>query len=349
MSARSLPRVTAVVLAWGAEPVLPEAVAAVLASRDVDVDVVLVDNGCTTDAVARAGTLDRVTVVDPGTNTGFAGGCNLGARHAQGEFLAFVNGDAVVEPTALGRLVAALGDDVGLSSASLRLYDEPTRMNSAGNPVHFSGLSWAGGLGEPATEHAEARDIPSASGAATVVRADRFAALGGFYEPMFAYAEDTELSLRCWQRGWRVVYVPDAVVLHRYEFSRNDRKFYLLERNRLMLVLTLFEARTLAVLSPALLGLELAILAVAVRQGWWRQKVAGWTWLMRHRSMLRQRRRAVQAARLVGDRDLAWLITGDFSPSESTGLSVPPAARALSRAYWRIGRTLLGRARTRLQ
>lgn len=331
-------RVTAVMLAWGAEPVLLEAVSAVLASDGVDVDVVLVDNGCTTDAVARARDLDRVTVVTPGSNTGFAGGCNLGAQHAAGEYLAFINGDAVVEPNAIARLVDALSDEVALSSASLRLYDDPGTMNSAGNPVHFSGLSWAGGLGEPATRHARPRDIPSATGAATVVSADRFRSLGGFYEPLFAYAEDTELSLRCWQRGWRVVYVPDAVVLHRYEFSRNDQKFYLLERNRLVLVMTLYQKHTLALLAPALLGLELAVFALALKQGWWRSKLAGWSWLWRHRSQVRARRRQVQAERQRPDSFLVPLLTGDFDPGVEAGMSPPRVGRLASRAYWALVR-----------
>jgi len=342
MNDPTLPRVTAVMLAWGDEPVLEEAVTAVLGSTGVVVDVVLVDNGCTTDAVERVGALDGVTVVTPGTNTGFAGGCNLGARHATGDVLAFINGDAVVEPPALARLAAALGEDVGLSSASLRLYDDPSTMNSAGNPVHFSGLSWAGGLGEPASAHAEPRDITSATGAATAVRADRFAALGGFCEPMFAYCEDTELSLRCWQRDWRVVFVPDAVVLHRYEFSRNDQKFYLLERNRLFLLLTLFERRTLVVLAPALLGLELAVLAVALRQGWGRQKVAGWTWLWRNRSVVRDRRQEVQARRTRSDREISALLTGDFAPGGEAGMAAPAVVRTGSRAYWNLARRWLG-------
>ena len=112
--------------------------------------MVLVDNGCTTDAVELLRDVAGVTVVTPGTNTGFAGGCNLGARHAVAPVLAFVNGDAVVRPGALRALVDTSTDDaVGLASGSLRLYDEPDVMNSAGNPVHFTGLSWAGGLGEP--------------------------------------------------------------------------------------------------------------------------------------------------------------------------------------------------------
>lgn len=332
---RQLPSVSAVMLAWGDEPVLEEAVTAVLASEGVTVEVVLVDNGCTTDAVDRARAMHGVTVVTPGENTGFARGCNLGAQAASGQYLAFVNGDAVVEPPALRRLVDALGDDVGLSSASLRLYDAPETLNSAGNPVHFSGLSWAGAMGEPATLHAAPADITSATGAATAVRADRFAALGGFCEDFFAYCEDTELSLRSWQRGWRVVYVPDAVVLHRYEFSRNPTKYYLLERNRLYLLLTLFEARTLILLAPALLGLELAVLAVATRQGWARQKVAGWRWLWQHRARVRARRAQVQAERVRTDAELADLLTGDFSPGQE-GLAAPGPVRAGSRLYWKI-------------
>lgn len=336
-----MPTLTAVMLAWGDEPVLVEAVRSVLSSEGVEVDVVLVDNGCTNDAVARLSPDPRVTVVDPGANLGFAGGCNEGARHARGELLAFVNGDAVVRPDALARLAAATDDDsVGLTTASLRLYEDPDTLNSAGNPVHYTGLSWAGELGRPAVDFPSPRDVASASGAATVCRADRFAALGGFCEPMFAYCEDTELSLRCWQRGWRVVYVPDAVVLHRYEFSRNTLKMYLLERNRLFLVLTLWPARLLALVALPLLAFELAVLAVALKDGWSGRKVAGWWWLLRHAGEVRERRRQVQAARTVPDREMARLLTGDVTPGVS-GLTAPAMLRRVSRAYWGMARRAL--------
>jgi len=57
--------VTAVVLAYGAEPWLEDAVRAVLASTGIDVDVVVVDNGCTSDAIGRVKGLDRVRVITP--------------------------------------------------------------------------------------------------------------------------------------------------------------------------------------------------------------------------------------------------------------------------------------------
>lgn len=340
-----LPRVSVVVLAYGPEPLLVECVESVLASRDVDADVVLVDNGCTTDAVHRLEGRAGVTVLRPGRNTGFAGGCDLGAEAASGDYLAFVNGDAVVEPGALAALVRALSEDrVGIASGSLRLYDRPDVMNSAGNPVHYLGLCWAGGLGEPASAHSRRAEIASATGAAMALRRSTWDALGGFYEPLFAYHEDAELSLRCWQRGWSVEYVPEAVVLHRYEFSRNPLKMYLLERNRLLTVLTLYEARTLLLIAAPMLALEVALLAVSLRQGWWRQKVRGWWWLLRNRELVRARRTEVQTERLRGDAELARLLTAGFEPGAESGVEPVPVLAAVSGAYWRMVRPLLRRS-----
>lgn len=342
----SAPRVSAIVLAWGDEPLLTTSVRAALASTGVEVEVVLVDNGCTSDAVEQLRAEPGVVVAEGQGNVGFAGGCNLGAERAGGDYLAFVNGDAVVEPAALARMVAVAAEpEVGLVTGSVRLYDAPQTINSAGNPLHYSGLSWAGGLGEPASSYAVRRDVTVASGAATVCRREVFEELGGFCELMFAYCEDTELSLRAWQHGWRVVYVPDAVVLHRYEFSRNDLKLYLLERNRLLMLLTVLQARTLLLLAPALLGLELAMLAVATKQGWGRRKRAGWWWLVRNAGAVRRRRRLVQESRLQPDAALVGLLTGDFAPGVE-GLAAPSWLRAGSRAYWAVMRPVL-RATTR--
>lgn len=330
-------------LAWQDEPLLVEAVRAVLASTGVEVDVVLVDNGCTSDAVTVLREEPGVTVLEPGANLGFAGGCNHGARAATGTYVGFVNGDAVVRPDALAHLVGAVADphtDVALATASVRLLDQPDVVNTVGNPVHVTGLSWAGGMGQPARDHSSRTTVASASGAATVARLDRFRALGGFYEAMFAYCEDSDLSLRAWQRGWSVVHVPEAVVLHRYEFSRNPEKFYLLERNRLLLVLTVWGRRLLLVAAPLLLALEVATLALSLRDGWTRQKVRAWWWLLRHPDVVRRRRREVQAARVVSDRVLGRVLTGDLDP-RVPGLQVPGPARAACRTYWSLARRLL--------
>ncbi len=157
----------------------------------------------------------------------------------------------------------------------------------------------------------------------------------------FAYHEDAELSVRCWQQGQAVVFTPDAVVVHHYEFSRNANKLYLLERNRLIFVLTLYQGRTLLLLSPLLVLFEAAVLAMAVTGGWGGRKAAGWAWLVRHRRWVRDHRRRLQSVRTVGDDELAPL----FSTRLGSGhLPLPRWLRpadALLSAYLRaVGRHL---------
>ena len=335
-------RVTAVTVAYGAEPWLERSVAAALASTDVVVDVVVVDNGCSDGATERLAHTRGVTVVRPGRNVGFAEGCNLGIAAATAELVALVNPDAIVDPPALGALArVAAGADVGIATASIRLADRPDRLNSAGNDIHFTGLSWSGAFDERAADHDEQRDVLAASGAAMLLRRQVWDELGGFDAAFFAYYEDADLSLRAWQRGYRVVFVPEAVVLHRYEFARRPEKMLLLERNRLLMVTGCFSRRLLATLLPILLVTEVGTLGMAVAQGWWRQKLSSWWWLVAHRREIARRRRSIQAARVRPDRDLLHLFATRLDPGN---VALPPwlgPVDAILRAYWSAARRVV--------
>lgn len=324
-------------LAYGEEAYLHDAVEAVLASTGVELELLLVDNGCTSGAVATLPADPRVTILRPDRNLGFTGGVNLAARHACAPSLALVNSDAIVEPDALEILVAALAEPgAGIVSACIRLADRPDVVNTVGNPLHVLGLSWAGGLGEPVSDHTAPRTVSSASGACMAIRTELWNELGGLPEDFFAYAEDLELSWRTWQHGRSVAYVPTASARHHYEFSRSPLKMYLLERNRLLFVLTTYGRRMLALLALPLIAFEVAILALSVRQGWSRQKLRGWWWLVRHAGRIRARRALVQSTRSVPDRELVSLMTDTF---DSAQMAMPPGSgviQSLLRHYWSL-------------
>lgn len=309
-----------VMVAYGDEPVLHEAVTSALASDGVTAEVILVDNGADQSAIDSVRDLPGVTVLTPGANLGFAAGCNLGAAESDAEVIVLFNCDALLRPDTLRRLADALLDPaVGIATASVRLAGQPDTINSAGNPVHYLGLAWAGGHGRPATEYREPGPVASASGACCAITHAFWDELGGFYDAFFAYHEDVELSLRSWQRGRSVVYVPDAIAFHHYEFSRNPTKAYLLERNRLLTLLTTYSGRTLALLAPALLAQELAMLAVATSQGWLPAKLRGYGWLVQHAGPVRERHRRVQAARSRPDRQVMPHLVAQFDAG-----NVPP-------------------------
>ncbi len=124
-------------------------------------------------------------------------------------------------------------------------------------------------------------------------------------------------------------------------FSRNSLKYQLVERNRLVMVLTTFGTRHVLVSFPALLAIELAMLALALVQGWLPEKLHGYSWLVTHWRWLRDRRRRIQADRKLDDREMARLFTARLDPAN---MPLPIGAGLADRllvAYWRIARLYL--------
>lgn len=336
--------VSVVVVAWGDEPWLERCVGAILASVEVEVEVVLVDNGCTDGAVDAIEGTSRVRVMRPGENLGFAAGCNLGVSQATSSVVALVNPDAIVDSRAIAALRAELSSPgVGMATGCVVLAGAEDSVNAAGVDVHFLGLSWAGSFGEPVAAHGTRREVAAASGALLALRVQTWDRLGGFCPAMFAYSEDVDLSLRLRLSGQSVVYVPEARAVHRYSFGRNPAKFYLLDRNRLVTVLTVWDRPLLWTLFPLLVAQELVLIPVALAQGWFRQKVAAWGWLVRNQRWLRGRRRTVQSQALVGSRSLVPFLATTLAPANHPVPAVLRPFDLILRVYWRLVRGVLVR------
>jgi GT2 family glycosyltransferase len=305
-----------------------------------EANVVVVDNGGSQNDIAAD--WERLHVVAPDDNLGFAAGANRGAAETDDDVLVFLNPDTVVAPGALRRLAKRLEDPaIGIAMARLQLLQRPGVLNSGGTAVHVSGLAWAGRFGEPADGIRDLEDVPAASGAALAIRRETFDALGRFTPELFMYQEDVELSWRAHLNGLRVVVDPAADVFHEYDFGRNPTKIALLERNRLIFVLTAYSVRLLFLLGPVLLLGELAMLALAARRRWFRGKLGGWWWLMRHARWLVRHRRETQRLRRVRDRELARFLTPTLDPKVA---SVPRGIGFLNRLlvpYWSVVRRVL--------
>jgi GT2 family glycosyltransferase len=331
-----------VIVAFESGPALTRCLHSLQLEINGEAEVIVVDNGDNGPEIAEARSSSFARVVIPGENLGFAGGCNLGARHATGATLVFLNPDTVVAPGAIGALVAGLEDPaVGITTARLRLLDRPELLNSAGNVLHVTGLAWAGRYGEPAERVTEEEEVAYPTGAAMAMRARVFWELGGFTEELFMYQEDLELAWRARLRGLRIVLVPNADVYHEYDYGRNPTKYYFLERNRLVFLLSAYSGRLLILLSPVLISTELAMLGLALKDRWARDKLAGWGWCLRRAGWLRRRRHMTQTLRRLPDRELARYLTSVVDPAM---IDVPGIARVMNpllERYWSLVRRAL--------
>jgi GT2 family glycosyltransferase len=299
--------VSAIVVAWRHDPAAIARLVEALAAQAQE--VIVVDNEPAAPvATALAGSAART--LRPGRNLGYAAGCNAAAAEARGEWLFFVNPDAEVAPDVVERLLEAADDRTAVVGAQVLLPDGE-RVNAGDNPLHVCGMSWSGRYLE-AREDGPPRPVAVASGAALLVRRSDFDALGRFQPDYFAYQDDVDLAWRARLAGRRVLFCPRAIVRHDYEFAKGDYKWFLLERNRLWTVLSCYSAPALALLAPLLLGAEAAVLAVAVRGGWWREKLRAWRAIWRGRAELRRWRAEVQARRRVPDAEILEAMTGAF-------------------------------------
>jgi len=178
--------------------------------------IIVVDNASadgTADAVARYPT---VKLIQNQKNLGFAAAVNRGAQATQGDPLILLNPDTLVFPGYLERLLSSLRDpSIGVAGCKI-LEPDGVTLQHAGGVVAANALTQHVGRGEEDRgQYDELAEVDYVTGAGLAIRREVWESLGGFDEGYWpAYFEETEL---CWQaraRGYRVVFVPEAVLLH---------------------------------------------------------------------------------------------------------------------------------------
>jgi GT2 family glycosyltransferase len=326
-----------------------EALAAQLRDRD---EVIVVDNASSDGTASAVGELAPwARLVETGANLGFAGGCNRGAAEASGELLVLLNPDAVPQAGWRDGIERPLAEDRGWSAwQGLVTADRGATVNTRGGVVHFTGIAWAGGAGAAIDELAPLQTLAAeepgfVSGACLAVPRSVYEEAGGMPEEFFLYHEDVDLSLRLRLAGGRLGVEPEARVDHSYEFEKGPAKWRYLERNRWATLIRTYPAALLALLAPALLATELALVPASVAGGWPRQKALAWADTWRALPRLVRERRAIQARRSVtGGEFAAALVPG----LDSVYLGRPGRSRLIGRAlraYWAAVLRVLGAAR----
>ncbi len=336
------------IVAWNSREELSRTLPALLSELGDGDEVIVVDNDSddgTPEAVAALAPAARL--VQTGRNAGFAGACNEGGRTARGDLLVILNPDAAPLPGFGEAIRRPWVEERGWAAWQALVADEGgTRINSAGNPIHFTGIVWAGMHGRALEEAPPAGEVPALSGACLAIPRRTWEEVGGFPGEFFLYHEDVDLSLRLRLAGGVLGIEPSAVVDHEYEFGAREHKWRWLERNRWAFLIRVYPTSLLGLLAPALLATELALLPASFAGGWGRQKLAAIrevaAWLPR---LLRERRQ-LQSTRRVSAAEFASWLSADLDSPFIPPLARSAPARLLLRSYWRVVRVLLASSRT---
>ena len=229
---------------WNGMAYLPRCLGAISAQTCRDFEVIVVDNGSTDGSVAYLQEHHpEVTIIALDENLGFAAASNIGAKTAQGKWLALLNNDAFPEPDWLQTLVEATMEHPEYSFFASRLVkaNQPDLLDGLGDAYHISGMAWRRYYNFPvdSINHLP-EEVFSPCGAAALYNRDGFLDAGGFDEDYTSYHEDVDLGFRLRLRGHRCLYVPEAVVKHVGSASygvQSDSQIYQGHRNLVWLSL----------------------------------------------------------------------------------------------------------------
>lgn len=308
-SRRILPKASVIIVNTNELHHLKKCLPSIFRQRYPDYEVLVVDNASTDGSVEYLEReFSRAKIIRNRANLGYAGASNVGFKQASGDYIAILNSDTQVEPDWLRELVIALQADLraGLATPKILMMDDPARLNTCGNEITLTGLTFCRGLEQPAEKYNRLEIVSAVSGAAFAIKRSVLEQIGGFDETFFMYYEDTDLSLRAMLAGYTCLYVPTSVVYHQYAFRFSPYKCFLQERNRYFSLLKTLRWRTLITLLPMLLLSELIAWGYVLLRGpeHVRSKLRSYAWLIGNRRQILKARCRVQTLRRVDDRVL---------------------------------------------
>lgn len=278
-------------------------------------DVIVVDNGSTDGSAELVRErYPEVRVISFAENRGFAAAMNAGIAQARAGLVAFLNNDAVAEPTWLEELAACLARHPAAAAATskLLLADEPGRLDGAGDGLTRSFLPYVRGHGElDDGRFGDEVEVFGASGAAALWRAPVLRELGGFDERFFAFYEDVDLSFRARLRGHEIWYAPRSVVRHTRGGTAGQHVDFALfhpVKNRWFMIVKDTPGRTMARRLPAIAAGEAFFWSRTARRRAPGALLRAYREVVRRWPELRRERREIQAARTISARRLDALL-----------------------------------------
>ena len=293
------PIIGIVIVSYGHEKYLTNLVKLLRDQMRAGDQIVVVDNHPSGNSHSIMSGHKAVDFAIKADNNGFAAGCNEGASKIINlvDILFFVNPDTSPEKNVIDVIRNA---DYEKYSAVMPLLLLPNGdVNSAGNTIHISGLSWSSGYGIPTEKYNKDQDVSALSGACLAVSKKWWNKLGGIPESYFLYYEDIDFCTQIILRGGRLCLLPKAKIEHDYDFSKGSHKWVYLERNRPLYILRTWPTSVIVVLFIQLFLVEIGLWVVAILQKRFKMKIKSFFMTLKALPIVIKNRHIIQKKRKI--------------------------------------------------
>jgi len=276
-------------------------------------EIIVVDNGSADNSREVISSFPEVELVPSAVNLGFAGGNNLGLKHARGEYVLLLNNDTVVTSGFLNPLCSYLeaNPNVGIVQGKMILPRFGNRLDVCGSFLTSVGFPYHYGYYKPdGPKYNRAYAVFSGKGACLMFRRDLIDRVGGFLfdEGFFCYYEESDFCHRAWIAGYEVHFVSSPPIAHLMGATSGDSHTEFVLRHYLRnmtfsLLANLSETSRVRILLPFFAMLITSTFAAGLR-GRKGQFLAHWGALVhsfRCRDKIRERRKLVASIRKQSD------------------------------------------------
>ncbi|MCV0410562.1 glycosyltransferase family 2 protein [Nitrosopumilus sp.] len=301
--------ISIIILNYNGEKFLENCLESIFRETKQDYEVIVVDN----DSPDKSGEkfsekYQNCNFILNKKNVGVSEGLNIGIRNANGEFIVLLNNDLIVAPKWLDYLLEAYQKKgSGLYQPKFLKMKDRNIIDSAGNLINIFGFGFSREKGKrDLLQYNEIEEIGFAAGTCLFCSKEIFDKVGLFDEKLFAYNEDLDLGWRARLQNYRSFYVPKSIVYHHgsAQWKWSGEKFYLLERNRWVVLLSNYKIKTILKLLPSLLIIEIVLLIFFTKKRMLLKKLRSYGGIIKFWNHIRKRRKIIEKTRNVDDEEI---------------------------------------------
>lgn len=199
-------------------------------------EIIVVDNASSDQSLANLSARDELQgafkIIRNSRNLGFAAACNIGLQAAKGEYLLFLNPDCELNPDAIRVMLEVFheGAEVGMVGGLL-IDPDGTEQGGGRRAIPTPWRSFVRAFGLSRLEHRWPKlffdfhlhkqplpvhpvEMEAISGACMLVKREAIEDVGLWDEAYFLHCEDLDWCMRFRQRRWKILFVPNARIVH---------------------------------------------------------------------------------------------------------------------------------------
>jgi len=303
-----MPEMTVIIVNWNGKHFLDDCLGALRRQTFRDFETIFVDNGSSDGSADYVRTqFPEVKLVALPENRGFTGGNIAGYEHASGNLIILLNNDTEAHPAWLEEVHKASlqFSHAGSFASKMMYFDSRERIENCGFALATTGMTVDLGRDEPdGPSWTISREVFGACGGAVAYRRSMLDDIGFLDPDFFMVYEDVDLSFRAQLRGYSCVYIPTAIVFHRYRATlgtRPARQVFYSQRNIEFVYLKNMPLGLMLRSALQRLLYEIGAGFYFAKSGTGAAFIRGKLDVIRHFPTLWRKRREIQRAKTVGN------------------------------------------------